>query len=90
MDKSVSRNHGQLVVSMENDESVLKVIDAKSSYSTTVNINKIEPNVPVAIHDGDIVKFGVNQAELSICKLDVRLCYSQLSKQEKNAIKVSN
>lgn len=85
----MSRNHAQFTVSLENGESILRVTDANSTYHTFVNQRKTEANTPVVLHDGDIVRFGTMPAELSICRQNVKLCFSQLTKQEKNAIKVT-
>jgi DNA-binding response OmpR family regulator len=60
--KGVSRRHAMFKISGDK----LTLIDLGSDNGTMINGDKLEPNAPTEIHDGDIVHFGHLEVTLKV------------------------
>lgn len=90
-DQSVSRKHAQLYIKCENGKECIVLIDFGSKYGTFVIVGsettRVPPNDPYVIHDGNKVRFGVQDEIWSVKNIPLLVTTSMLSNDEKNEVK---
>ena len=75
-DKAVSRAHAQLLWTPTG----LSLVDTKSKYGSIVNGVKVDPELPTALSDGDVLAFGASAYTLHLQR--VVACASGMAKVE--------
>ena len=85
-DKSVSRNHAEILV----DNGILYVIDKESKFGTHVYEEdqkmKLVPNEREEINEGQLIQFGATQSFVMVHKLRLQVCLTRLNKDKKKMV----
>lgn len=92
-EKSISRSHCEIsIISQTNGEASIALKDQNSRFGTFVNDRKLASGetVTCSVSQQLIVRLGVANWRLVLCKRELRLCSTRLEKSEKELLKVSN
>lgn len=91
-DMSISRHHAYLEVeSTSSGEKIMTVQDAGSRYGTSINGTKMEANGKLSLNNiRHLIRFGANQGTIVVQPMNLRFCFSQLDKSEKELLKVAS
>jgi hypothetical protein len=89
-DMSISRHHAYLEVeSTSSGEKIVTVQDAGSRYGTSINGTKMEANGKLSLKNiRHLIRFGANQGTIVVQPMNLRFCFSQLDKSEKELLKM--
>jgi pSer/pThr/pTyr-binding forkhead associated (FHA) protein len=81
-DKSISRQHAEIVVDIASYS--LYLVDHASRYGSSVNGNKVLPDIQTMLEHGSVARFGVGSVRLRFVKKQYNLCTTRLDKPEKD------